>query len=246
MNNKGFNRAINVLFFIAIVICIVGLVYALVVFVNNSASIRLSFGDLIASFKAAWTTTDGMTKTDIDQMMSYASRLQELQANAVSTNILTFIYTFLSGVLIGIATYFTKKNYDSLTQIIANKKQLDSLEGELLYATLYQNTIKINSALQIFSLSLTSLHDENTRSDYLNRSIPMLNTSIEEISRVFLASKESIKNMSDVRKGKLLQAIEEVANIVKVNLPNQPSETLLQDAKSNWKTQIEDILKTVP
>lgn len=59
----------------------------------------------------------------IKEALAYLERLKEIESTSVSTNLLTFLYTFLSSVLIGLGTFFMKKNVDN-TRLICDSKEL--------------------------------------------------------------------------------------------------------------------------
>lgn len=256
---------INFYFGLAIVICCIGMVYALVVFVLNCNYLRLSINRMIDNYKIfsdVQVNEDFQNEIDsisdniqvskfsetnyIENLIGYAIKLQELEANSVSTNILVFLYTFLSGSLIGVATYFTKKSYDSIKQIEANKELLASLDNRTLFANLYIYAQRTHSTMQVFSVSLDAIRDDDALSDFIDKYVPTLNDFINEMRFLFNEKKENIKILGSEEKKHLINeiyGIEKIIDNLHVPQSGHPLITNISNdlTKEHWKEQLDSI-----
>lgn len=180
----------------------------------------------------------------IENLIDYAIKLQELEANSISTNILTFLYTFLSGTLIGVATYFTKKSYDNIRQIKENKELLTNLDSRTLFYSLYMHTQRTYSTMQVFSVSLDAIQDNNSLSKFINKYVPELNVFINEMWHFF--KEENVKILSNKEKRRLLNEINEIENLIEnlhVSLAHHPliANSGNDFTKTAWKEQLDNI-----
>lgn len=239
MKKDSFPKGVmNFFFSIAIVICCAGMIYALVIFVYNCNYLRLSMDRMIDNLIA---------KPDsFENWLNYEMKLQEIEANSISTNILTFLYTFLSGSLIGVATYFTKKSYDSIKQIQENKELLINLDSRTLFSNLYVYAQKTYFTMQVFSVSLDAIQDPAALSEFIDRYIPQLNEFINEMLLSFINGKNKIKSLSNEDKACLLKEINGIGNLVnKLRIP-QPGNPLITNNSDDsiqtmWKEQLGNI-----
>lgn len=223
------------------------MLYALGVFIYNCSYVSFSTNNLINNFTSS-LPTNGQTQANFDtdayveKLIEYAIRLQELEANSISTNILTFLYTFLSGTLIGVATYFTKKSYDSIQQIKENKELLMNLDGRTLYSSLYIYAQRTHSTMQIFSVSLDAIQDDNALSTFIDRSVPRLNDTINEMTTFFMKKKSEIKILGSDEKDHLINEINDVGSLISM-LKVPQSSVITDDTKNIWGKQLKEIKK---
>ena len=241
------NKIVSFVFCFAIIISCIGMLYALGVFIYNCNYVSFSTKNLINNFTSS-LPTNGQTQANfgtdayVEKLIEYAIRLQELEANSISTNILTFLYTFLSGTLIGVATYFTKKSYDSIQQIKENKELLMNLDGRTLYSSLYIYAQRTHSTMQIFSVSLDAIQDDNALSTFIDRSVPKLNDTINEMTTFFIKKKSEIKILGRDEKDHLIKEINDVGSLI--TMLNVPQSSIVTDyTKKIWGKQLKEIKK---
>lgn len=181
------NGIVNIFFFIAVIICCIVMIYSLYIFIKSCNDSKERINELANSYveqQVVQTSAENITDAENitedptenitnyadvisnnnERFIEYTMKLQELEAKTSSTNILTFIYTFLSGVLIGVATYFTKKNSDSVHQIKENKNLIESLNNQFLYDRFCTRAQRLYSTMQIFSISLDKVVTDKNES----------------------------------------------------------------------------------
>ena len=239
------NKIVSGLFCVAIIISCIGMLYALGAFVYNCNYVSYSINNLINNYSST-LPSNIQTQVNIDndvyveKLIEYAMRLQELEANSISTNILTFLYTFLSGTLIGVATYFTKKSYDSIKQIKENKELLINLDERTLYSSLYIYIQRTHSIMQVFCVSLDAIQDNDALNTFIDRSVPRLNDAINEMTTFFTNRKNEIRILSSDQKNHLIKEINEVGNLIHtINIPQHSFIT--DDTKNLWHKQLKEI-----
>ncbi len=161
MSSKGktLSIVVNGIFIIVLIICVFCLLLSFMCFSINltstSKSIKNVSDEIISSISNDNSYVfnnienekgnnnensdfNSFQKLDIQSEINYLERLKEIESTSVSVNLLTFLYTFLSSVLIGIGTYFMKKNVEN-TNIIKeskdyiekNKKEIQNCSNEI-------------------------------------------------------------------------------------------------------------------
>lgn len=150
-NKKSKRDIVSVFFIIAIFVCVATLVFSAVGFVYNSYKLSNDISDINLTIKAdlnsiinSLTEKESNTQEILNQIdltnekvnstITQLQKLQEIEYAAVSHNILTFLYTFLSSILIGVGTYYvnqcvkyTKAIKSSQKQISKNQKEVSKL-----------------------------------------------------------------------------------------------------------------------
>lgn len=150
-NNKPKKDIVSVFFIIAIFLCVATLVFSAVGFVYNSyklsndvtktnLTIKSDLNEIINFIAEKESNTQellnqiDLTNEKINSTITQLQKLQEIEYAAVSHNILTFLYTFLSSILIGVGTYYvnqcvkyTKAIKSSQKQISKNQKEVSKL-----------------------------------------------------------------------------------------------------------------------
>ena len=268
-NNLFADKVINLFFCFAIIICCMGMLYALVVFVQNCNYLRLSVSHLVNNYNSILDLRiDNDTYNNaelesgyisekeqgnrfdqanyVESLIDYAIKIQQLEANSASNNILTFLYTFLSGSLIGVAAYFTKKNYDSIKQIEKNKELLASLDSRTLFSNLYMYAQRAYSTMHIFSISLDAIQDVDALSEIINKYVPILNDSINEMYLIFNNKKNDIKNLNIEEKKNLMNEVYGICKLIDNIRAPQTNHPLITNGsndlvKEMWKEQLDNI-----
>lgn len=221
------------------------MLFALVVFVLNCNYIGSSINSLINNFCSSFppgTQTQGSIDNDIyvEKLIDYATRIQELGANSISTNVLTFLYTFLSGTLIGVATYFTKKSFDSVKQIKENRDKLADLNGRTLYSSLLLYTQSALSTVQVFSVSLDAIQDAKVLDSFIQRSVPRLNEAINKMNTFFSKQENELRILTGNEKNQLITEINEIGGLIYlINIPE--NDLIVKEATIVWKKQLDEI-----
>lgn len=243
------NKIVSCFFCISIIISCIGMLYALGVFVSNCRYVSYSINNLINNFSFN-LPSNIQTPVSIDKevyvenLIEYAMKLQELEANSISTNILTFLYTFLSGTLIGVATYFTKKSYDSIKQIKENKELLINLDERTLYSSLCIYIQRTHSIMQVFCVSLDAIQDDVALNTFIDRSVPRLNDVLNETTTFFTNRKNEISILSGYQKDHLIKDINGVGDLIHmINIPQ--NSFITDDTKNMWQKQLKEIKKLI-
>lgn len=267
------NEVVNILFCIAVVTCCIVLVYALIFFIRNCVYIKNTISDLVNDYDEIWSVqtmnSDVVDKTyhtnvenDFDDieyetmnqirymesLIDYTMKLQELEAQATSTNLMTFIYTFLSGTLIGIATFFTKKCSDSIKQIRENKELITDLDRRTLFAGFYMHVQRTYSTMQIFILSLDAIQDDNVLSVFIDKYVPKINDFMHEMVQFVKDNQENMHKMSSEDQQHILEEINGIGNLINhLHLPNENGLLSNQEdgAKNIWEYQLRQVKKMV-
>lgn len=271
MKKKSYfiDKFVNILFCLAIITCCIVMVYALILFISNCGYLKSTISDLASNYDKIWSmqvtsssvvdtngnATDDSANIDyeklnqisyMENLVDYTMKLQELEAKATSTNMMTFIYTFLSGTLIGVATYFTKKSSDSIKQIKENKELITNLDSRTLFANFYMHTQQIYSAIQIFVLSLDSIQDEQVLSCFIDKNVPRINDFMQEMVRFVKVNQENMSKMNDENQKCILREINGIGQLVN-GLHSISCNALLNDkdngAKSVWEEQLKQVKK---
>lgn len=190
---------VDLFFCIGIIICCGVMIYAVIVFAKNCAYTNFSTSKLADQFILSNTNSENDTaskqykdtqqKTYNEQLIAYATKLQELENNSTSTNLMTFLYTFLSGTLIGVAIYFSRKCQDSFQQISVNTELISNLDSQILFSNFYMHARHSYSTIQIFSVSLDAIENTDILSAYIQKNI----TQVNELFKSFEAYSKANK-----------------------------------------------------
>lgn len=177
MNNKEKCSGIivNTIFIIVLIICVFSLLLSFMCFSINltstAKSIKNVSDEIISSISEDNSENkeeknndenldfNSSQRLDIQNEIDYLERLKEIESTSVSVNLLTFLYTFLSSVLIGIGTYFMKKNVEN-TNIIKeskdcinkNKTEIQNCSKEIEICS--KQILDINNSIDLSSICL--------------------------------------------------------------------------------------------
>ncbi len=177
MNNKEKCSGIivNTIFIIVLIICVFSLLLSFMCFSINltstAKSIKNVSDEIISSISEDNSENkeeknndenldfNSSQRLDIQNEIDYLERLKEIESTSVSVNLLTFLYTFLSSVLIGIGTYFMKKNVEN-TNIIKeskdcinkNKTEIKNCSKEIEICN--KQILDINNSIDLSSICL--------------------------------------------------------------------------------------------
>lgn len=213
---------VDAFFLIALIICILGLVYSVIVFSGSIKSNSDSFATMkqtlsqgfseMASNLSNQASQNNQDKdeilsklstirTEFDLTIESLEKIQEFESTSNSKDLLTFLYTFTSGILIGIAAYFMKQGLKSVNQIKQSKVEID------------QSFDKINKQI-----------DESQNS--INRIIGEINNTKEQADR-------QNKSINSVKEGLIkkvnheISAVSETINTTKEQADKQNEEITL-------------------
>lgn len=250
------NYTVNIFFFIAILVCCIVMIYSLFVFINSCNDSKERITELANSYmeqQVVQTSVGNITENmDVlsdnnERFIDYTMKLQELESKSASTNILTFIYTFLSGTLIGVATYFTKKSSDSVNQIKANKELIENLDVRILYSNFCMHTQQLYSTIQIFSISLDEVIIDHNADTFINKYLPRLNVLINDFKNFAEKYKNDVGMLSDLDKNSIITELNEIGNLINaLHFPDNNS-VITNDSdditRTEWKNQLNTIKK---
>lgn len=169
---------VNGIFIIVLIICVFSLLLSFMCFSINLTSTAKSIKNLSDEIISSISNDNSdnieneeeknedrnldfnsSQRLDIQNEIDYLERLKEIESTSVSVNLLTFLYTFLSSVLIGIGTYFMKKNVEN-TNIIKeskdciekNKTEIQNCSEEI--ETCNKQIFDINNSIDLSSICL--------------------------------------------------------------------------------------------
>lgn len=152
MSNKEKHSGIivNAIFIIVLIICVFSLLLSFMCFSINltstAKSIKHVTDEIISSISDDDSNNTGneegknndenldfnsSQRLDVQNEIDYLERLKEIESTSVSVNLLTFLYTFLSSVLIGVGTYFMKKNVENTNTIKESKDCIEKNKTEI-------------------------------------------------------------------------------------------------------------------
>ena len=146
-NKQKFN-IVNLFFTIAIVICILAIIFSVISFTlsychlsneisNINETITSDFNDILKILSENEENTMDvleqidLTNAQISGTISQLERLQEIEYEAVSHNVLTFLYSFLCSVLVGIGTYYVNQCIKYTTDIKKAEDQISQNKNEV-------------------------------------------------------------------------------------------------------------------
>lgn len=260
-NNTVINKIIETLFGIAIIICCIVMVYALIIFTKNCTYLSNTTDRLLEKYELGYTNVssneevietyknmdDVSEKNDSEQtiytkeFLDYTMKLQELESQSASTNILTFIYTFLSGTLIGVATYLTKKSADSVKQIKENKELITNLDSRNLFSNFYMYVQQTMSMIQIFCLSIDTAKNKD---ELINKYIPRLNELFNEFSKFAHSHRNNINILSRNDKKIIVDEINSIKSIIDdINVSKYNNPIISGTVKLNWQSDLDVVKK---
>lgn len=176
MSSKGKPSGIvvNGIFIIVLIICVFSLLLSFMCFSINltstSKSIKNISDEIISSLsndnsyvfnnienKEEKNNDENLDlnssqRLDIQNEINYLERLKEIESTSVSVNLLTFLYTFLSSVLIGVGTYFMKKNVENTNTIKESKDCIEKNKKEIEICS--KQILDINNSIDLSSICL--------------------------------------------------------------------------------------------
>lgn len=174
-STKVSNHIVNIIFSIVLVFCIVSLSLSFMCFAINITSTSNALKnttDQIINYVSNSPTDkpnssddtinnyNQQTIKDTENIVNYLERLKEIESTSVSTNLLSFLYTFLSSVLIGIGTYYMKKNVENTKIIEDSKEQIEKSKEKILEINENISSINdniINSKLMLYMQNIQIL-----------------------------------------------------------------------------------------
>lgn len=263
------NIIIDILFCLAICICCFVLIYSMLNFVQSSNYLNNTIGDLANISKGLTGETEfssvrnpeenvelessiiGTAKNDfgetdyLERLIDKTMKLQELESKSASANIMTFLYTFLSGTLIGVATYLTRKSAENVKQIKEDKELVTNLDKHTLFSNLYMYVQRTYSTIQIFSVSLDVIKDEGEQYNFINKYVPRLNELVNELKRYAENKQSNIALLSNADKKSIRDEINEMESLID-NLIVLDNSSIITNSiddivKTEWKNQLQKV-----
>ena len=247
------SKIVDVFFSIAIIICCIVMIFSFFVLVNNSdylANVMDRLVDVYNRTQVSVTSDKTIHNKDLElddqiyymeNLIEYTIKLQDIESKSTSSNVLTFIYTFLSGTLIGVATYFTKKSADSVKQIKENKELIADISKKTLYSNLCMYSQRTYSTIQIFSVSLDAAQNTIDLNSFVNKYVPRINEIIKEFDSFAKRNQHNIVTLDKEDKRNITEEINGTGTLID-NLEVPSGNNLIDDSKKEeWKDQLKNI-----
>lgn len=245
---SGSKDIMDVFFGLAIFVCCTVMIFALLVFIWSCIDLSDVTNRLISDYQRYVSTMKGDINTNgvyLEKLIDYAAKLQELEAKSTSSNIITFIYTFLSGALIGVATYFAKKSEESVKQIQENKELIINLDSRTLFSNFYMYVQRTYSTIQIFDLSLEAIQNREVLEEFVNNNITKLNNVINEMDIFTKKNEAGIPMLTQSDKACIVDEMNKIGMII-VNMrvlgnDDPVADIYNESTKMRWKKQIDEV-----
>ncbi len=242
---------IDIFFGIAIfTFCIVS-IFAFLILVWNCIDLSMTIKRLLTNYDqyvlamGVNTQDTNANETYMENLISYTIQLQELESKSTSSNIITFIYTFLSGGLIGVATYLTKKCEKCVKEIQENKELIENLDSRTLFSNLYMYVQRTYSTIQIFDLSLNAIQDRNILEEFVNSNITKINSVINEIYFFTMKNEANIRQLHQLDKKSIVDEINKIGMIINNMRDFESSDSITEiynvSTRMGWKKKIDEV-----
>ena len=208
--------------------------------INDSNSIRVSI-------------LDDSKIEYVEKLLEYATMIQELESQSSSNGIITFTYQFISGVLIGVATFLIKKATERANQIsevhkslIDALKSIDNLNSQMIYSKMIAYTLRIHSSFQILRASLSNGANE----DKIGASITGINRSIRQLTYYMEKYDNELVALDYEHKNEVREELRELLIITEeIRQANNPVLAKFEDSTqrgkgiSEWNNELAAILE---
>lgn len=205
------NKTVNFFFILAIVICTIAIIASLIGFLYTYCKLTSEINDInviiTKDFNAIINELSknnnssellkdiDLTNDKISSTINQLQKLHEIEISAVSHNILTFLYTFLSSVLIGIGTYYVnqcvkyttdiKESHEQISKneeaVIELKNTIQAQNVKTLDLSFYNYYQPLISLIDNISDTLNSTMPTNKKRQILCKYIPRLNANIQTL-----------------------------------------------------------------
>lgn len=172
------DKIVNIIFCIVLIICAISLLLSFMVFAINLTSTSEAIkntSNSIIHLLSNYTTSDnsnsliisegiGRDENDTDEQenlylqnsIDYLERLKEIESSSVSVNLLTFLYTFLSSVLLGVGTFYMKKNVENTNLIQKSRELIEKNNSEIIEINklVTSSRIEVNNSIEFSNLCI--------------------------------------------------------------------------------------------
>ncbi len=246
-----FVKPIDIFFAIATFVCCIVMIFALIIFALNCYNLSCTITGLVDNYNQYLPVMGypgDKINSDVaymENLIDYALKIQELESKSASSNVIAFIYTFLSGALIGVATYFAKKSEESVKQIQENKELIMNLDSRTLFSNLYMYVQRTYSTIQIFDLSLNAIQDRNVLEEFVNSNITKINSVINEINTFTLKNEANIRQLHQPDRKSIADEINKIGEIINRMRVFDSSDSITDiyndSTRMGWKKQIEEV-----
>lgn len=276
--NRITNALLDVFFAIAIVICCGSLIFSVNSFISNMNN-KTQITDSIVSFLGEELTQQDMhnglntiRESYVNRMFEYITKLQELEAKSVSTNILSFIYSFLSGTLIGVATYLIKKDATRIKEIEEatntikktrihvikisrrSKQTINELKDaaektkkDTFLVTMHSKYLQTHFLLVAMRYSIDSCKSQQEKKVVISNNLPQINDAINDIDLCIKKGKREMCALQLEEVKYLRHMVNELMEVV--NSLNTPENALafkdFDIVTSNWNLNLNSIKEKI-
>lgn len=199
--NNLFSIILMIFVLVLGIVCLIGLIVSTVVFTNNMKA----FSDVSTNAAQAIANMVPSENATAQTAITYLESLQQIQKNSTTNDVMSFVYSMLSTVLVALCAGFVAKSYKNVE--IANK----SVEEAKQKAEASENNAKAasNSAEQVQKMlnEFTTLN--NTTLEKLRLQKDLSNINAIHIEIVHAKSALSTQNKIDAN-----QRIANIKNLV--------------------------------
>lgn len=247
--------------FLCISICVSvwALTASIIIFTGNQKQVSHQYIDTLNHIN---NNINNMPNSDIEKSLEYAEALYLMQKNSSSTDIIFFLYSFLSSVLIGVGTALTAKSAKNAKEARKSYKEADK---KLIDANKRLNEVvnKITSSTDsitmcnIVLLNATSLDarlriletviDSKAHQGYVIKNLPAINTHIQHLSKMAneLNSFDFNEYLFHLIRESLKEVLKLVSNIrdkIDKMQDNNSYKDLLVSATDNYTKWIKELI----
>lgn len=199
--NNLFSIILMVFILVLGIVCLIGLIVSTVVFTNNMKA----FSDVSTNAAQAIANMVSSENANAQTAITYLESLQQIQKNSTTNDVLSFVYSMLSTVLVALCAGFVAKSYKNVE--IANK----AVEEAKQKAEASENNAKAasSSAEQVQKMlnEFTTLNNTTLEELRLQKDLSKINAIHIEI--VHAKSALSTRNKIDAN-----QRIANIKNLV--------------------------------
>lgn len=153
------NRIITIVIglFIVIVgiVCLKGLIESINIFVDNQQAFNKAYSNATAAITSLSPENQELAQISIDHL----EQLQQIQKNAASSDVMSFLYSVLSTILVGLCAGFVAKSYSNAEEAkeAVAKAQENALNAE---QSASEAQVSAKDALQHFNNSKSTIEKE--------------------------------------------------------------------------------------
>lgn len=278
MSNKGLKLFINVLLIIIIlsicVTCLISMLMCINTFIENQKAFNNSYTEATTALVSFMTdygknidSENDVVLDNISNALTYLENLQLIQKNNTTNDIMSFIYSLLSTILVGLCAGFvvkSKKHADEAEKV-ALSAQKDAQEAKIskkITKSIQRETeknVKSAEALKIEASNQIDIHRNNivilsihVEIMYAHHFLDALN-QVEANKRIYEINKRVFSLNGNLDKSSIKQLRDELLilnsavdkfNCVADNCTDNNKKISMQQSISRYTKQIKEAIST--